>query len=203
MNIETWLSFALAAMVLCFSPGPTLLLVMGQSLTYGKRSVMPLILGVLSGDIIAMSLSVLGLGAILAVSATLFTLFKFLGAAYLCYLGIKAWRNKATKAEDKAPIASGAIFKEALLVTALNPKGIVFFMAFFPLFIDTGLPYLPQVLTLAMTFLLVSALSVSFYSLFAGQLRQKIQSPKLQSGFNKLSGTMLIGAGALTATMQK
>ncbi|WDE04314.1 LysE family translocator [Thalassomonas viridans] len=203
MNIETWLSFALAAMVLCFSPGPTLLLVMGQSLTYGKRSVVPLILGVLSGDIIAMSLSVLGLGAILAVSATLFTLFKFLGAAYLCYLGIKAWRSKAAKAEETAQVASGAIFKEALLVTALNPKGIVFFMAFFPLFIDTALPYLPQVLTLAVTFLLVSALSVSFYSLFAGQLRQKIRSPKLQSGFNKLSGTMLIGAGALTATMQK
>ncbi|WP_281560210.1 LysE family translocator [Thalassomonas sp. RHCl1] len=205
MTIETWISFTLAAMMLCFSPGPTLLLVMGQSLTYGKRSVLPLLLGVLSGDMIAMSLSVLGLGAILALSATLFTVFKYLGAAYLCYLGIKAWRSKATKAEDtdKGGIASGTIFKEALLVTALNPKGIVFFMAFFPLFIDTAQPYLPQVLILAMSFLLVSGLSVSFYSLFAGQLRQKVQSPKLQTGFNKVSGTMLIGAGALTATMQK
>ncbi|WDE10793.1 LysE family translocator [Thalassomonas haliotis] len=205
MTIETWLSFTLAAMMLCISPGPTQLLVMGQSLTYGKRSVVPLILGVLSGDMIAMSLSVLGLGAVLALSATLFAVLKYLGAAYLCYLGIKAWRAKTAKAEDadKTPLASGAIFKEALLVTALNPKGIIFFMAFFPLFIDTAQAYLPQVSVLAISFLLVSGLSVSFYSLFAGQLRQKVQSPKLQTGFNKISGAMLIGAGALTATMQK
>lgn len=205
MSIEIWLSFTLAAVMLCFSPGPSLLLVMGQSLTYGKRSVLPLILGVLSGDIIAMSLSILGLGTVLALSATLFTVLKYLGAAYLCFLGIKAWQAKATKAEDvdKTQIASGAIFRQALLVTALNPKGIIFFIAFLPLFIDTAQPYLPQVLILAISFLLVSGLSVSFYSLFAGQLRQKVRSAKLQTAFNKVSGTMLIGAGALTASMQK
>ena len=203
MTLDTWFSFTLAAMILCFSPGPTVFLVMGQSLTYGKRSALPLISGVLAGDMVVMSLSLLGLGAILTVSANLFMLLKYLGAAYLCYLGIKAWRTKVNTTQDQHLNSSTTLFKEALVVTALNPKGIIFFMAFFPLFIDPKLAYLPQILILALSFLMVSALSVSFYSLFAGHLKPKVTSAKLQKLFNKLSGSLLIGAGALTANIQQ
>lgn len=196
-------------MVLCFTPGPTVFLVMGQSLNHGKKSVIPLVTGVLSGDVIAMAVSFAGLGALLATSAFLFGLFKWVAAAYLVYLGIKAWRSKVEPANIESTNAEplnnkkGEIFKEALIVTALNPKGIIFFIAFFPLFMDTAKAALPQMLIMALTFLFVSVMSASFYSIFSGLIRSKVQSEKFQRAFRKVSGTMLIGAGSVTATLQK
>ena len=204
MNIEVWISFVLASMILCLSPGPTVFLVMGQSLSHGKKSALPLVAGVLTGDVIAMIVSFAGLGALLATSAILFSAFKWVAAAYLFYLGIRAWRSKAILQETEPSFSKNKkIFKEALLVTALNPKGIIFFIAFFPLFMDASKPALMQMIIMALTFLFVSAFSASFYSLFSGYLRSKVKSKKFQSMFNKVSGTMLIGAASVTATLQK
>lgn len=204
MSIEVWLSFVLASTILCFSPGPTVFMVMGQSLTQGKASVIPLVTGVLCGDVIAMSVSFAGLGALLATSAVFFNIFKWVAAGYLMYLGVKAWRSKQkvdTSLADKTQ--QEKMFKQALVVTALNPKGIIFFIAFFPLFINTQQPVSAQILTMAVSFLMVSALSASCYSIFSGYLRSKINSPQCQQGFNKLSGSMLMGAGVVTATLHK
>lgn len=204
MTIEVWLSFVLASMILCFTPGPTVFIVMGQSLSHGKKSVIPLITGVLSGDVIAMSISFAGLGALLATSAALFSIFKWLAAGYLVYLGIKAWQKKVSLNDfGTTHNKNGKIFKEALIVTALNPKGIIFFIAFFPLFIDTSKAVLPQMLIMALSFLTVSALSASFYSIFSGYIRNKVKTERAQKAFNRLSGSMLIGAGTITATLQK
>ena len=115
-----------------------------------KKSVLPLICGVLCGDLIAMSLSLFGVGALLSASATLFGIVKWLGAAYLVYLGIKAWCTKveisSVKPKESQPINSKTVFRDSLMVTALNPKGIVFFMAFLPLFINAESKVLPQML---------------------------------------------------------
>lgn len=204
MNIEVWMSFVLASVILCFTPGPTVFLVMGQSLNHGKKSAIPLVAGVLSGDIIAMGVSFAGLGVLLATSATLFSVFKWIAAAYLFYLGIKAWRTKVSVQKTETDsVEKGKMFKEALVVTALNPKGIIFFIAFFPLFMDANKPALLQMLIMAISFLLVSAFSASFYSIFSGYLRSKVKSKKSQQVFNKVSGTMLMGAGSVTATLQK
>lgn len=204
MSTDVWLSFVLASMILCFSPGPTVFLVMGQSLSHGKTSVIPLVAGVLSGDVIAMSISLLGLGALLATSAVLFSIFKWLAAAYLIYLGLKTWRSKLD-VQNADPVLgkNGKIFKQALVVTALNPKGIIFFIAFFPLFIDADKAVLPQMLIMALSFLMASALSAAFYATFSGYLRSKIKSVQVQKVFNKISGSMLIGAGSVTATLQQ
>ncbi len=204
MSIDVWISFVAASMVLCFSPGPTVFLVMGQALEHGKKSVTPLVAGTLSGDVIAMSFSFVGMGALLATSATLFSVLKWAGALYLIYLGIKAFRTKVSVTEV-APkqMQKGSVYFNALVVTAFNPKGIIFFMAFFPLFINANTPVLSQMLIMAVTFLGVSTASVSFYATFSGMLRSKVSSVKFQNGFNKVSGGMLIGAGAITATIQK
>ncbi len=204
MNFEVWISFVLTSMVLCFTPGPTVFLVMGQSLSHGKKSVIPLVSGVLIGDIIAMSVSFVGLGALLTTSAALFSVFKWVAGAYLIYLGLKAWRsNVTTENIDSVFTNKGKVFKEALVVTALNPKGIIFFIAFFPLFMDINKPVLSQMLIMAVSFLFVSGFSASFYSIFSGFLRSKVKSVKFQQVFNKASGSMLMGAGAVTATLQK
>jgi len=205
MAIETWLTFIVAAMALCFTPGPTVLLVMGQALSHGRKSVLPLVAGVLAGDVIAMSLSLLGVGALLATSAELFTVLKWLGAGYLVYLGIKTWRSKPVEHQSAvtAQMSGRKVFRESLIVTALNPKGIIFFMAFFPIFIDSSAAVLPQMLTLGVSFLMVSASSALSYSLFSGYLRSRVMSGTFLSRFNQISGGLLVSAGALTATVQK
>lgn len=204
MSIDIWVSFLVASIVLCFTPGPTVFIVMAQSINYGKRSVLPLVSGVLAGDVIAMSVSFVGLGALLAASAMLFNVFKWMAGAYLIYLGIKAWKSKVQQTEEPTNLTSSKnAFKEALIVTALNPKGIVFFIAFFPLFININAPVLPQMAIMAGTFLLVSGSSASFYSLFSGLIRNRVQSAKIQTMFNKTSGAILASAGVVTATMQK
>lgn len=203
MSIEVWISFIAASMVLCFSPGPTVFMVMGKALEHGKKSVTPLVAGTLSGDVIAMSFSFVGMGALLATSATLFNILKWAGVLYLLYLGIKAFRTKASAASiESKQMEKGSVYFNALLVTALNPKGIIFFMAFFPLFINANAPVLSQMIIMALSFLVVSTLSVTFYATFSGILRNKVSSVKFQNGFNKVSGGMLVGAGAITATIQ-
>ena len=94
MTIEMWGTFVAVVVVFALIPGPTVILVVGQAISYGRKSVFPLAAGVVLGDFVAMSLSMLGLGAILATSATLFTLLKWFGVAYLIYLGVKAWNEK-------------------------------------------------------------------------------------------------------------
>src|SRR5689334_22740796 len=92
MNPENWAAFALASLALLLIPGPTILLVIGQSLGAGRRNALPLVAGVAAGDLTAMTLSLAGLGAVLAASALLFTMLKWAGAAYLVWLGIRLWR---------------------------------------------------------------------------------------------------------------
>lgn len=92
MPFETWLAFTAAAAVLLVIPGPTILLVVSYALGQGWRTALPMAVGVALGDFTAMTLSLLGLGALLAASATVFTILKWIGAAYLVWLGIKLWR---------------------------------------------------------------------------------------------------------------
>jgi len=174
---------------------------MAQALSHGKKSVVPLVAGALSGDLIAMGFSFIGIGALLATSAALFSALKWLGASYLIYLGIKAWRNKPTIQPPKT-LNGRSAYLNVLVVTALNPKGILFFIAFFPLFIDANTALLPQMAILIGSFLGVSTLSVSFYATGSAALRHRIRSIKFQNRFNKLSSAMLIGAGVITATIE-
>jgi threonine/homoserine/homoserine lactone efflux protein len=204
MSIDVWFAFILASSILCFTPGPTVFIVIAQALNHGKKSVVPLVSGVLCGDIITMTISIIGLGTLLATSAILFGAFKWLAALYLLFLGIKAWRSDINIEEvQKVTTEKKNIFREALIVTALNPKGIVFFISFFPLFINTQIPVLPQMLTMVGSFLVVSALSASFYANFAGFLRSKVKSERFQRAFNKVSGTMLATAGVVTASINQ
>src|SRR4030081_1035087 len=99
MTFESWAAFTAASAVLLVIPGPTVLLVVSYALGQGWRTALPMAIGVALGDFTAMTLSMLGLGALLAASATLFTILKWVGAAYLVYLGIKLWRGGRTKAE--------------------------------------------------------------------------------------------------------
>ncbi|MBE0583778.1 MAG: LysE family transporter, partial [Desulfofustis sp.] len=93
MLLSNWLAFVFAASIILIIPGPTIILVISLALSHGRRSVAPLVAGVVCGDLTAMTFSLAGLGALLAASAHLFLVFKWLGALYLIYLGVRLWRS--------------------------------------------------------------------------------------------------------------
>ena len=204
MIFETWITFSLAAAVVLIIPGPTILAVISHSLVHGRKAVLPLAVGVTLGDFTAMSLSLLGLGAILAASATLFSALKLFGALYLIYLGVRLWRSDPKENEFNASgtvVSNRSLLANLFIVTALNPKSIAFFIAFVPQFINPSERALSQFILLEGTFLFLAAVNATLYALFAGHLRERVQSRKTRRWFNRCGGTALIGAGFLTATM--
>ena len=206
MSIEIWAAFVLAATIVLIIPGPTIILVISQSIAHGRKAVLPLSAGVVMGDFTAMVLSLMGLGAVMASSAALFSILKYIGAGYLVYLGIKLWRSDATPAElDLAqPNRSNrSYFNRAFIVTALNPKSIAFFVAFLPQFVRTQAHALEQFVILGATFLVLAGVNAMLYGFFAGQLREALLHTSIRRLFNRCGGSALIGAGVLTATLQR
>lgn len=202
---ELWLAFAAAAAVMILIPGPTTLMVMGHTMAGGPRIGALSLIGVTLGDICAIALSMLGFSALLAASAEAFTAMKWIGAAYLVYLGIKLWRAPPM---DITPVSSGkSSAREAILqtfmVTLLNPKGILFFAAFLPQFIDPTKPLLPQVVVLTLTLNLLAAGIQGCWIVMMGRARNRIMSPRVLAWMNRAGGAMLIGAGMLTASLKK
>ncbi|MBW8003746.1 MAG: LysE family translocator, partial [Planctomycetes bacterium] len=204
MAIEVWLTYTLAAGILLIIPGPTILLVVSYALTEGRRSAVAIVAGVVLGDLTAMTVSIAGLGALLAASATLFTVMKWVGAAYLVYLGVRMWRSSPVL-EDAAPEANGrspwAMLGHSFAVTALNPKGIVFFVAFLPQFVSAQRPVLPQLLILGGTFLVLAFLNAAGYALMAGSVRTLLRRPRTLRNVQRAGGSLLVGAGVLTASL--
>jgi threonine/homoserine/homoserine lactone efflux protein len=203
MSIEHWLAFVAASAVLLAIPGPTILLVISYAMTHGRKVAGATVAGVALGDFTAMTASMLGLGALLATSAMLFTALKWAGAAYLVYLGIKLWRAPvATQAldreEDMPAIKPWRVFLHTYAVTALNPKSIVFFVAFLPQFLDLSQPLLSQMVIFEVTFLVLATLNASLYGLLATLARNTIRKPTVQTIVNRTGGSLMIGAGLLS-----
>jgi threonine/homoserine/homoserine lactone efflux protein len=205
MSFEQWLAFAAASAVLLAIPGPTILLVISYSLGHGKKTARATVGGVALGDFTAMTASMLGLGALLAASATLFTVLKWVGATYLIYLGIKLWRAPVS-AEDgdqgnmpKKNENPLRIFVHTYVVTALNPKSIIFFVAFLPQFLNTSQPVLQQMIIFEVTFLVLAILNASLYAQIASKARKSIRKSSVQRTVNRVSGSLMIGAGVLAA----
>ncbi|PVB61598.1 LysE family translocator [Labrenzia sp. 011] len=205
MTLELYSAYIVATLIVLAIPGPTIMLVVSYALTQGRKSAVASVMGVGLGDATAAAASLLGLGAILAASATAFTMLKWCGAIYLVWLGVKMWRSRPTALGPHmvAEISSRKIFWHAYVVTALNPKGIVFFMAFLPHFIAAQAPVVPQLALLGTTFVVLGILNAAVYALAAAALGRKLRNPSLLRMVNKIGGGFLISAAAMTATLQR
>lgn len=201
MTIEIWISFVFASGAMLAIPGPTVMLVVSYAIGRGRETGWATVPGVTLGDFTAMTVSLAGAGAVLAASATLFSILKLAGAAYLVWLGIQLWRAKAVRPElpkaDKREMRK--MFTNSYVVTALNPKSIVFFIAFVPQFVDTKQPLLPQFAILEATFLTLAALNVVLWVLLVGRMRERFTKPATLTVMNRIGGSFMIGAGLLTA----
>lgn len=204
MSVETWAAFVLASAVLLVIPGPTILLVVSYALGRGWKVAAPVATGVALGDLTAMTLSMLGVGALLASSAGLFTALKWIGAAYLIWLGVKLWRAGGTlEAEARTEAAPAArMLAHAWLVTTLNPKSIVFFVAFLPQFLDPSRSFWVQMAIFEATFVTLAFANAFGYAILAARARRLASSPRAIRLVNRLGGTALIAAGAAAVTVR-
>jgi threonine/homoserine/homoserine lactone efflux protein len=209
MPFELWLAYVATSAIILAIPGPTILLVLSYSISQGRSATIPLVAGVALGDSVAITLSLIGLGTLLATSALWFTVIKWMGGLYLIYLGVKLLRG-AGHGANKPPLTQsdksteevavpaappGKLFANAFIVTALNPKSIVFFIALLPQFISHAHPATPQLWILGVTFVVLATLGATGYALFATSLRRFLASPRAQKIYGLFAGGLLCTAG--------
>lgn len=206
---EHFAAFVLASVILLVIPGPTIIMVITQALAHGRKVAFASVMGVGLGDLLATSLSIAGAGALLAASASLFQALKFVGAVYLIWIGYKMWRTPATLPDisDTSIVAAAGkpttIFRDSFLITALNPKGILFFVAFVPQFIDPALPYVPQAATYVLTFTGLGILNAAMFALAAAGARQTIRRPSVMKVAMRTGGSLLMMAGIAAALTRR
>jgi threonine/homoserine/homoserine lactone efflux protein len=210
MNVHVWLSFIAATTILLLIPGPTVLQCIGDALANRHRQNWSTILGVGTGDAVAMTLSLLGAGALLKTSAAAFTLMKTIGGLYLLYLGAKALRaarsRPAALAPGQAPTAPESPllrFSKVSTITMLNPKSILFFVAFVPQFISPRAPFATQSATLLVTFVSLAMLNAWLYMSLAAVLSSRLQTPAAQQKISYATGGVLLAAGTLTLALRR
>ena len=207
MSLDLWLAFVAASTALLIIPGPTVLLVLSYALSQGRKVAVASATGVAFGDFVAMSASLAGLGALVLASATLFTVLKWIGAAYLVWLGVRLIRSAGgatlTQLPETDRITAARVFGHNAAVTALNPKSIAFFIAFVPQFLRPEQPLLPQFAILIATFVTLAALNALAYALLADQLRARIARPGTIAWLTRTGGATLIAMGVLTASLRR
>lgn len=206
MAFDLWLAFVAASTALLLIPGPTVLLVLSYALSKGRSVAVASATGVALGDLIAMTASLAGLGALVLASATLFAALKWIGAAYLVWLGIKLIRSAPTSGlsmPQAADVTASHVLGHTAAVTALNPKSIAFFIAFVPQFLAADAPLLPQFAILIVTFVALATVNAFAYALLADRMRHLIKRPAILTWITRAGGGALVTMGILTATLRR
>lgn len=206
MNLDTWMTYAFACAVLSLIPGPSVLLIVGQALTRGMRAAVFCLAGETLGSSCLILLSLLGVGTILATSATLFVIVKWLGVAYLAYLGVLQLKE-ANRQEDSVSIEQSesqrykyGSFSAGFITALLNPKAIIFYVAFIAQFFDPERSHLIQHAILIVTSAVVAGSILSGYALAAYRAQKALESRKARRNINYASGGFYLSGSILMAT---
>ena len=205
MLLSTWLLYVAAVFVLTVTPGPSVLMCVSTAVNLGPRNALITSLGSTSAIVGLMTLSALGLGALLAASETLFTALKWAGAAYLAYLGVRALLAPASDIQVAGGAVAGGrrLFAQGFLVGLSNPKALLFFGALFPQFLNPAAPQLPQFLVLGATFVFFELGWLTVYALTAARAQRWLQQPQRARQFNRLTGAVFLLAAGLLATSKR
>ncbi|MDF9620801.1 LysE family transporter [Pseudomonas entomophila] len=196
MALDTWLIYLLACIGLSLTPGPNSLLALTHGALYGARRTVFTIIGGGVGFTALIALTLFGLSALLLASASLLTVMKWVGGAYLVWLGIQLWRTPALHLEPlaaKASLSNAGLFRQGLLSAVANPKVLLFYGAFLPQFIDPNRGLTMQFVVLAATFACVECLVEWLLARLAFRIRPWLA--KGGRGFNRCCGSLfaLIG----------
>lgn len=203
MDFNLWLTFIAVYTVISITPGPSVLMVTSLALTSGKRAALLCVLGDLLGGIALIALSLFGVGAILAASAVLFQLVKWMGIFYVAYLGIRQIVDARKVPKTGLPInqiLGLAGLKMGFLTGVLNPKAIIFYMAFLAPFMDPTAPASLQFVILACTSTVIVGVVLSGYALTAVRARSVFNSPNSPRRFGYTGGGVLLGTSVFMAS---
>ncbi|MGH7949514.1 MAG: LysE family translocator [Candidatus Binataceae bacterium] len=207
MSFDVWLVFLLTETALCLIPGPAVLFVLTQGLTRGALASLWASLGILAGNTFYFLLSATGLGAILVTSYDLFFAIKWMGAAYLIWLGLRTLFGRpsafAVPAADAPAVSARRLFANGFAVQVSNPKALIFFTALLPQFVDPTHSIVTQVAILAATSVSVEFAVLVCYGGLAGRLSRIATLPQFATLTNRVAGAMLITAGAGIATLRR
>lgn len=202
MTLQRWLAFVATSTVVLVVPGPTILTMTSYAMAYGRRANALLVSAVTLGDLTAVSASLLGVGALLAASTTMFNVVKWGGAIYILYLGIERLRRRSIMHTSYAgaTMARWQLFVRMFGVTLLNPKGVIFYVAFLPQFVDRESQAFRQLLVLGITFVTLAALNASLYAAGASWVSTRLGSGRAPRVFDIVSGALLVCAAAWAMT---
>jgi len=206
MNFNLWLSFVGTVLIIGVTPGPSVLLASANSINHGAKKTIGTIIGDLSANTLQIILSSLGLASIVIASGEVFGLIKWAGVAYLIYMGIVKIVTKPITGEfNKSAKESGffKLYSEGFLMSASNPKAIVFFAALFPLFIEPNLAFVPQVTILGITYLVIDGICLLIYVNFASRLKTYLEDKEKIHLQNRIIGALLIFSGLMLSTIKR
>ncbi|NIY75819.1 LysE family translocator [Thalassospira sp. HF15] len=213
MSFEIWLSFTLLVFLLVLTPGPSILIGMSHALRYGARPTLMTALGDVTANMIQMLIAALGVGAVLATSATAFAMVKWCGVGFLLVIGLMSFFRKPTEISIKTGFetniqarfeaaSSWRLFREGFLVAAGNPKAIAFFGALFPQFVDPAQPLALQLMILGATFVFLDYSFVMIYAMGAARVMPWLVRRGGNNVIARLSGGVLIVAAGLLALIE-
>jgi threonine/homoserine/homoserine lactone efflux protein len=194
MNWHLFTAFLLITVVLFLTPGPIVTLIIATAVRRGTQAALQTVAGATSGNALLLALIAFGLGWILHTSAQVFDALRFVGAAYLVWLGIQAWRRAGTRQEEAAPAAHMNAWR-GFVVAMSNPKTIAFFTAFLPQFPDPALPVGRQLLVMCVCSIVLGGLIDACWAVVAGAGRSWFVKPRHNRLLGRLSGLVLIGGG--------
>ena len=201
MNIELLVMYTVVSFFYVISPGPAVFLAISNGMREGMTTVAISSLGNITGLFLLSTLSILGLGALLAASSTLFLVVKVIGASYLVYLGIKQFKlaknAKISTAEqmETSKRSKKAYFYESFLLAATNPKPILFFAALFPQFLDLNTSIAPQFFAMTGIFMVLSFVSLFSYGYISKSAKSLFDNEKGVAWFHRVTGGLFVGMG--------
>jgi homoserine/homoserine lactone efflux protein len=207
MRLQVWMLFVLTEAALSATPGPAVLFVLAQAVRRGASKSVWASLGILSANGAYFVLSATSLGTILLASYNLFLVIKWLGAAYLVYLGLRCFFGKTSVMSlpelKTARVASWRIWRDGFFVQGANPKALLFFTAILPQFIDTSRSVPWQVLILGVSSIFVEFLILLSYGQLAARAVSAARNPRFEKLTNRIAGTLLVGAGLGLARLKR
>jgi threonine/homoserine/homoserine lactone efflux protein len=197
VSVSVWALFVLTESVLCLTPGPAVLFVIAHALTRGGAAAAWAGLGILSANVLYFALSATGLGVVLVASYELFSLLRWLGAAYLVWLGVRLLIGRSAVRSPATAVVGAArrTFVDGVVLQAANPKALLFFVALLPQFIDPAGAVPAQIVVLGVTSVVIELVVLLAYAAAAGRFHALAENPRFVRAAGAVAGTMLVGAG--------
>ena len=203
LDLQLYLAFVAATSAMILLPGPSVMLTVAHSLSFGATRALVTVSGAVLAIALQLLVTMIGLSWLMLILADGFELLRWAGVAYLIWLGVQQWRAAADQPGATLPtVSSKKLFAQGFLVTIANPKSLIFLAAFFPQFVDPTTPWLPQMVLLGVTFVVIGFVLTGAWGFAADRSRVWFRGKRARLR-NRIAGSLMIGAGLGLALVRR